>query len=347
MVVGITGYGAYVPRYRIKVEDICNVWGANPESVKKGLGIVEKAVPAPDEDTVTISVAAARNALARAEIDPQDIGAVYVGSESHPYAVKPTATIVAEAIGATPSLTAADFEFACKAGTAAVQVCMGLVGSKMVKYGLAIGTDTAQGAPGDPLEYTAAGGGAAYLIGQKNLLAEINDTYSFTTDTPDFWRREGAAYPSHGGRFTGGPAYFMHLESATTGLLEKTGTKIEDYTYVVFHQPNGKFPLKAAKDLGAKKEQLERGLVVTKIGNTYSGCSLLGLSRVLDTAKPGETILVTSFGSGAGGDSFSLTVTDRITQARDKAEKTDDYINSKEYIRYSIYVKHRRKLKRQ
>ena len=346
MDVGITGYGAYIPRYRIKVEDICKVWGANAESVKSGLNVAEKAVPAQDEDTATISVMAARNALLRAEIDPQDIGAVYVGSESHPYAVKPTATIVAEAINATPSLTAADFEFACKAGTAAIQVCMGLVGSGMVEYGLAIGADTAQGAPGDPLEYTAAGGGAAYLIGKKNLLAQINDTYSYTTDTPDFWRREGASYPSHGGRFTGGPAYFMHIESATRGLLEKTGTKVEDYAHIVFHQPNGKFPLKAAKDLGVKKEQIETGLVVTKIGNTYSGCSLLGLSRVLDKAKPGERLLVTSFGSGAGGDSFSLTVTDRIEKTRDKAEKTDDYINAKEYIEYSAYIKHRRKLKR-
>ena len=346
MDVGITGYGAYIPRYRIKVEDICKVWGANPESVKSGLNVAEKAVPAQDEDTATISVMAARNALLRAEIDPQDIGAVYVGSESHPYAVKPTATIVAEAVSATPCLMAADFEFACKAGTAAIQVCMGLVGSGMVKYGLAIGADTAQGAPGDPLEYTAAGGGAAYLIGKKNLLAEINDTYSYTTDTPDFWRREGASYPSHGGRFTGGPAYFVHIESATRGLLEKTGTKIKDYAHLVFHQPNGKFPLKAAKDLGVTKEQIETGLVVTKIGNTYSGCSLLGLSRVLDKAKPGEKLLVTSFGSGAGGDSFSLTVTDRIKKARDKAEMTDDYINAKEYIGYSTYIKHRRKLKR-
>jgi hydroxymethylglutaryl-CoA synthase len=58
-------------------------------------------------------VEAARNALKMADIDPTDIGAIYVGSESHPYAVKPTATIVAEAIEATPVMTAADYEFAC------------------------------------------------------------------------------------------------------------------------------------------------------------------------------------------------------------------------------------------
>jgi hydroxymethylglutaryl-CoA synthase len=115
---GIVGYGVNIPSYRIKVEEIAKVWGDDPKAISRGLIVQEKSVPAPDEDTATISVEASRHALARALIDPQKIGAVYVGSESHPYAVKPTATIVAEAIGAAPHLTAADLEFACKAGTA-------------------------------------------------------------------------------------------------------------------------------------------------------------------------------------------------------------------------------------
>ena len=169
---GIVGYGAYVPSYRIKVEEIAKVWGDDPESISNGLVVNEKSVPASDEDTATIAVTAARNALKRAEIDPQKLGAVYVGSESHPYAVKPTATIVAEAIGATPELTAADLEFACKAGTAGIQAVMGEVDSGMIDYGLAIGADTSQGAPGDALEYTASAGGAGYIIGKKNTIAD-------------------------------------------------------------------------------------------------------------------------------------------------------------------------------
>ena len=165
--VGIVGYGAHVPSYRIKVEEIAKVWGDDPESYKKGLVVNEKSVPAADEDTATIAVTAARYALERGNIDPANIGAVYVGSESHPYAVKPTATVVAEAIGASPNLTAADLEFACKAGTAGIQMSMGLVDSGMMDYALAIGADTSQGAPGDALEYTASAGGAAYIIGKK------------------------------------------------------------------------------------------------------------------------------------------------------------------------------------
>jgi hydroxymethylglutaryl-CoA synthase len=242
MSVGIVSYGAYVPKYRIKIEDIARVWGDDAEILKSGLMVNEKAVPDVDEDAATIAVEAARAAVNRSCIDAQRIGAVYTGSESHPYAVKPTSTIVAEATGATPVLTAADFEFACKAGTAAVQACMGLVNSGMIDLGLAIGADVAQGAPGDALEYTAAAGGVAYVIGNKEseLAAIIEDTYSFTTDTPDFWRREGMPYPEHGGRFTGEPGYFKHVTNAAKGLMNKLETKPEDYDYAVFHQPNGK-----------------------------------------------------------------------------------------------------------
>jgi len=344
--VGIVGYGAYVPRYRIKVEDIAAVWGKEADRIKAGLLVEEKSVPALDEDTATISVEAARNALRMTDkVDPQEIGAIYVGSESHPYAVKPTATIVAEAIAATPSLTAADTEFACKAGTAGIQACMGLVKAGYVKYGLAIGSDTAQGQPADALEYTAAAGGAAFIIGNDNLVAEIEDTYSFTQDVPDFWRREGASYPSHGGRFTGVPGYFTHVLGAAKGMMSKLDTKPSDYKYAVFHMPNGKFPLRASKALGFAEEQVIPGLVVTKIGNTYSGSSLLGLAAVLDIASPGDRILATSYGSGAGADSFSITVTPSIVQKRGRTPPVSYYLNRKKYVGYAVYAKLRGKLR--
>lgn len=343
---GIVGYGAYIPINRIKTAEIARVWGEEAERIEKGLGISEKAVGGLDEDAATISVEAAKNAVKRAGIDAQELGAVYVGSESHPYAVKPTATIVAEAIGATPALTAADLEFACKAGTAAMQMLCGMVDSGMMKYGMAIGSDTAQGRPGDALEYSAASGGAAFIIGpNENSLALIEDTYSYTTDTPDFWRRQRAKYPSHGGRFTGAPAYFRHVLSATKGLLEKTGHKIDDFDHVVFHQPNAKFPLQAAKRLGIPKEKLSLGLLTPVIGNTYSGAVPLGLSAILDEAKPGQLILATSFGSGAGSDSFVIKVTDKIEQAKTSVPSTKSYIERKKYIDYATYIKYRRKIR--
>ncbi|MFH1402756.1 MAG: hydroxymethylglutaryl-CoA synthase [Candidatus Altiarchaeota archaeon] len=341
---GIVGYGAYVPRYRIKTGEIARVWGEDGKRISKGLNVIEKSVPAIDEDAVTISVEAARLALAHSKVNPKDIEAVYVGSESHPYAVKPTATIVAEAIEATPHLTAADYEFACKAGTAAIQTCLGLVKSKLIKYGMAIGADTSQGRPGDALEYTASAGGAAYIIGGENVIAEIKDTYSFTTDTPDFWRREGQPFPKHGSRFTGEPAYFKHVYEASNRIMERNNLKPEDFEYAVFHQPNGKFPLRVGATLGFTKEQIEKGLLTPIIGNTYSGASPLGLVAVLDEAKEGERILLTSYGSGAGSDSFIIEVTEENEKNRN-TKPLRKMIEKKEYVDYAIYAKNKGKLK--
>lgn len=345
MKAGIVSYGGYVPRYRIVPEEIARVWGADGAAVAGNLAISSKSVPGPDEDVITISVEAARGAMRRVNINPKDIGAVYVGSESHPYAVKPTATIVAEAIGSAPDLTAADFEFACKAGTAAIQTCMGLVSSKMMKYGMAIGSDTSQGAPGDALEYSASAGGAAFIIGTKDAIATINHTNSCTTDTPDFWRREGQQYPSHGGRFTGEPAYFKHVLRCGQALFEKVGTEASDYQYAVFHQPNGKFPARAAKMLGFGPEQVKTGMLVTEIGNTYSGAVLLGLCAILDEAKSGQRIFMVGYGSGAGSDGFDLTVTDAIESfPRDPRTHIWRAITGGVTIDYATYAKFRKKI---
>jgi hydroxymethylglutaryl-CoA synthase len=290
-------------------------------------------------------VEAARRAVARAGVPPAEIGAVYVGSESHPYAVKPTGTIVVDALGIGPNVHVADFEFACKAGTEALYCAYSHVKSGEMPYALAIGADTSQGAPNDALEYSASAGGAAYLFGRDNLLVEVLETYSYTSDTPDFWRREGEFYPRHGGRFTGEPAYFKHVESATRGLLKKAKMKPSDFKHVVFHMPNGKFPLQAGKTLGFTREQMAVGWVVNTMGNTYSGSSPTGLAAVLDIAEPGDLILITSFGSGAGSDSFALRATKLLPERRGLAPTVRSMLDGpRHYLTYGEYAKFRRKI---
>jgi len=340
--VGIVGYGAYIPRYRLPATEVARVWqGGGTETP-----IREKAVPGLDEDTATMAVEAARNALARAQIAPGQIRAVWVGSESHPYAVKPTSTIVAQAIGAVPHVLAADWEFACKAGTEVLQAAMGLVGSRMADYVLSIGADAAQGRPGDELEYTAGAGAAAFLIGPaEESVALIEGATSYVTDTPDFFRRPGQYYPRHGGRFTGEPAYFHHIESAARHLLEDLGAEAADFTYAVFHQPNVKFPQRVARRMGFTQDQIEAGMLVNEIGNAYAGSSLLGLTAVLDIARPGERIFFVSFGSGAGSDALSLLTTELIERRRHSAPLTRDYIARRVVIDYATYARYRRKLR--
>ena len=339
--VGIVGYGAYVPRYRLPATEVSRVWTGG----EGGTPIKEKSVPGIDEDVITMSIEAARNALARAGIPASSLRAVWVGSESHPYAVKPTSTIVAESIGVSPNTQAADWEFACKAGTEAMVAAMGFIGSQMAEYALAIGMDTAQGRPGDALEYTAGAGGAAYIIGPADQsLAVIEAAYSYVTDTPDFWRRAYQKYPEHGQRFTGEPAYFEHISQSASALMKASGTTPTDYTYAVFQQPNTKFPQRVAKQLGFSPEQIAPGLLVPVIGNTYAGAAMIGLTAVLDIAQPGDRILVSSFGSGAGSDTFDLRVTEALLERRDRAPKTQEYISRRTEIDYATYTRLRGKL---
>lgn len=338
--VGIISYGAYIPKYRIKAEEIAKVYGKNPEFVKKELMIAEKSVPAVDEDSLTLGIDASLNALKRAGIDKKKIGAIYSGSESPVYAVKPNASMIGEILGLGQNYTSADIEFACKAGTAAMQMCFGLCKSSFIDYGLAVGSDTSQSAPGDILEYTASAGAASILVGSKKeeIIAELESMHSISTDTPDFWRRNLQKYPRHAERFTGEPAYFSHVVKCSQILMKKAGVKADDINHVALHTPNGKFPMRAGKIIGFPEKKLESNLIVSKIGNTYSAASMIVLTSILDRAKPGERILMTSFGSGAGSDSFLFKVTGNIKKLR-AAKSTIEYADDKEYIDYATYCK--------
>lgn len=338
MKFGIVGYGAYVPFYRVAAREIAQENNHDWNKITASLGVIEKSVPATDEDAVTLGVHAAKNALARADIEATALGVIYVGSESHPYVVKPSASIIGAALGVSRDYAAADLEFACKAGTAALQSAYAQIKSGFTSYALAIGSDTAQATPGDYLEYTAGAAAAAYILGGgENVIATIDVTMSISTDTPDFWRRSLQKYPEHVGRFTAEPGYFSHIQSMTKLVFEKMNLGPADFEHVVFHQPNSRFPLSVAAKLGFLPHQAETGLLVRAIGNSYSASSLLGLTAVLDIAKAGERILLVSYGSGSGCDAFVLTATDKLEEAKAKATFTLEYAARKKYLSYTHY----------
>lgn len=317
--VGILAYGSALPAQKISIKEIAKGRGKNP-SVADSLGVYFKTVPEMDDDTITLSTAAALEALSRFKGDKEEIATLFIGSESHPYAVKPSGTVVKEALGLSDYLSMADLQFACKAGSQSLQIAFTYALSGLAESAMAIGADTAQAKPEDALEYTAAAGAAAFVVGQENeeqkILARLLATKSVATDTPDFWRKPKESYPRHAGRFTGKPAYFKHIIMATEALMVENKIKAEDVDHVVFHTPNAKFPKAVSKILGFNMEQLKAGLVVPEIGNTYAGASLLALIAVLDQAKAGEKILVTSYGSGSGSDSFLFEVTENLEKFR-------------------------------
>ena len=205
---------------------------------------------------------------------------------------------------------------------------------------MAIGSDTAQSKPHDVLEYTSAAAGAACILGKEHIIAKLLADTSYSSDTPDFWRRDGIRYPSHAGRFTGEPAYFAHVMGASRRLFDMTKTKPSDFDYCVFHMPNGKFPRQVAARLGFTHEQLAPSLIVDDIGNPYSASSMTGLAAVLDIAKPGEKIFMVSYGSGAGSDGFIFETTGSLK----KQQTVRTQIERKTYIDYVSYLKQTHKI---
>jgi hydroxymethylglutaryl-CoA synthase len=333
---GIVGYGVYTSRFRIK---------------ENGM---ERAVPFIDEDAVTAAVEAGKLALIHSGVDNALVGKVYVGTESNPYAVKPIASKVAQVLKLgeededVQAVDAVDTEFACKAASSMFKDAAALVNypKSDMKYAMVIGADNSQsaprGCPGGELDLFVGYGGSAYIFGKYDVIAEIEGWYSCTSDTPDFWRRDSERYPLHGGRFTGDPAYFKHVRKATTKLMEKLGLQPNDVNYFVAHQPNPQFPVKIAKELGFKPDQYEVSLQVNKFGNTYSGCSPIGLAAVLDVAKPEEHILITSYGSGAGSDSYLLRTTDQLVNKRRRQKVNIKYQAENPFIEYVDYSTYRR-----
>jgi hydroxymethylglutaryl-CoA synthase len=346
--VGIVSYGAYIPQHRLKLRDIAEAWGKDPEEITGSLGIQEKSVSGIDEDAVTIALESAIQNLASFQGSPSDIGALFVGSESHPYAVNPTSTIVGELLGIGNDYLAADLEFACKAATAGVQAVTGLVASEQIRYGLVIGADTAQSRPHDALEYTAASAGVSLLLGVEVPIASLLSYTSYSSDTPDFWRRDGVRYPSHAGRFTGEPAYFAHVLGAAHSLMDIAHVKPTDVTHCVFHMPNARFPRDVARRLGFTSSQLVPSLTVDHIGNPYSASALLGLAATLDVAKEGDTIFMVSYGSGAGSDAFLWKVNKEIIKVQENKKRLNQLvaqqIQKKRYIDYVGYLKQTHKI---
>ncbi|MFW5703612.1 MAG: hydroxymethylglutaryl-CoA synthase [Patescibacteria group bacterium] len=334
--IGITAYGFYIPKNRITVEEIANAHGKIPQEISSSLQITEKAVAGYDEDTVTMAFEATVRALTHASFSKEEIDAVLFGSETHPYAVKPASTIIADwlDLGKNEYL-AYDTQFACKAATGALLSAFSAVKAGDARTALVCGADKANARVGDALEYTAGSGAVSLFIGAKDVILEAVDYHSYASDTPDFWRRQKASHPSHGGRFTGKPAYFHHITESATQLLTRQGMKPNDFTHAVFHMPNGRFPQRVAQSIGFTKEQIAPSLVVSKLGNSYAASALMGLAATIEHLKPGDTVFFASYGSGAGSDAIIFRATEELMSRKHNFQ---EHIAGGSYKTYTEYL---------
>ena len=340
---GIIGYGAYIPFTRIKVEEIHKAWrNTSLDKLKNVLMAEERAVLEPNEDTITLAVAAAKSALAQSGVPRERIDAIFLGTCTNPYDSRPSVTILSEAIGTSPHFIGADVQFSGKSGTTAIQLCLGLVKSGMAKVGLAVASDTINRhtCPGRAYEYTASAGAAAFLIGEEEPLVEVVGSKSYATDLSDFFRVEGERYIQNIG--PGGelfPAwqigFVAHVVQASEMLMKEMEVKPKDYAYAVFQQPYGFAPFAIGERLGFTRAQVTPGVVAPKIGDCGAASSLLGLIAVLDQAKKGDRIFLASYGSGAGSDALSLEVTAALESKRPKVPLSRHLNEKKRLVDYA------------
>lgn len=346
---GIVGYGASIPYRRMDVQQILNVWKNSDYGILKyRLRTAERTVLLFNEDTNTLAVESSKNALKYAGLSGKEIGALYLGTGTNPWASNPSSTLIAESIGTTPDVICSDVQFSGKSGTSAIQICLALAESDSIKYGIAIGADTLNRhvEPGVLYEYAASAGSASVVIGNEKVVAKIQGIQSHMSSLCDWFRIEGERYIKTGSSEIPDAlqiGLIEHTIAAVNKLNGKLRLKPEDYTYAVFQQPYGFVPFAVGGALNFKPEQVAPGTIAEQIGDCGAASSLLGLANVLDMAKPGDRILLASYGFGAGSDALSIEVTPEIETKRGRAPLVKDLIARKEMVDYATAMKYETK----
>lgn len=344
---GIVSYGSWIPFLRLKVEEIEKVWVNVPLSkLKNGRRLSERAVLQPNEDTNTMAVAAGKRALRMAGAEwADDVDAIFLGTCTNPYDTRASVTVLQEALGFRKDVISADIQFGGKSGTTCMQLCYALVESGLAKQAMAVGSDTINRhtSPGYQHEYSASAGAVAVILGKQNVIAEIKGTASYSSELSDFFRLEGERYIVDN-NFNGQPypefeiGMMAHTAGAANKALNDLGMKSSDFDYAVFQQPYGSIPFLIADRLGFTKEQVTAGVIADRIGDCGSASAMLGLANVLDNAKPGERILLVSYGFGAGADAFVLEVTSEISEHK-PAKTVEELLNNKKYVDYANAIR--------
>jgi len=331
MSVGIVGYGVYVPRYRILVNDIANAWGS------RGRG--EKSVAGSDEDGITMAIEAAINAVNSSGIDPEKIEAIYFGTTSSPYIENYASGIIKEVFGLPPEVEIYEFTGSPRASISALKAAMDSINAQRAENILVIATDNRPSEMGSDLEVTFGAGAAAFVIGAVDTIATIENIFTYSTMVLDRWRHANDIHVrSYDYRYTREYGYINHVKAAVEGLLKKEGSAIDQFQHIVLQEPDGRIPKEATRALGIKKEQTE-GSLVGLLGDTGSSSVFLGLAGVLDNAKAGDKVLAVSYGSGSS-DAMTLKVTENREKKVSKVRSLNSYMEDKEYIDYLKYMKY-------
>ena len=310
---GICSYGGYVPRYRLNRGLVYKAMGwMNAGNIAHAKG--EKAVANFDEDSITMAVAAGIDSLKG--IERSKVGGVYFASTTMPYKERLNAGIITTALGLNAHIRAADFSGGIKAGTTALLSALEGVESGGADNILVCSSDCRMGKPASPQELIFGDAAAAFLVGDEDVIAQYRGSYSVTYDFVDHYRGEFAKYDRQWeDRWIRDLGFDQLVPEAINGLLDRYGLKISDFSKVVYPCHYGAARKKLNKTLNISSEADQDNLQA-EIGESGTPHSLVMLVRALEEAKPGDKILVISFGSGC--DALYFEVTEDIKKMKDR-----------------------------
>lgn len=334
--IGITSYGGYIPKLRLDRMMMYQAiaWFA-PAVISVAQG--ERSVCNWDEDSLSMAVEASRDCLIG--VDRKALDAVYLCSTTLPYADRQNAGIVKEALNLGDSISTADFTSSLKAGTTALLAALDAVAAGSKKNVLVAATDKRESKAAYFYEMWFGDGAGALTVGSENVIAEFKGAYSVSHDFPDHYRGTGYKYDyMWEERWMRDEGYTKIIPEAVNGIFKKLGITMADVDKFVFPCYFKRDHTGIAKKLGADKDKLIDNLH-NVCGETGTAHPFVMLAVALETAKPGDRILVCGFGQGC--DALYFQVTDNITKLAPRKSVTGCLKDKRKMPNYQKYLKFR------
>jgi 3-hydroxy-3-methylglutaryl CoA synthase len=301
-VVGITSYGAYIPRLRLRHEDIARAWSSYAAPG-------ESAVANFDEDSLTMGVAAAFDCLRG--VDRRDVDGVFFASTTSPFREQQASSVIASALDLREDILTADYAQSLRAATQALSAASDAVKSGRAGKVLVIAADCRPAAPGSMLEGNVGHGAAAVLVGDDGVIAGIEGEHSISSELIDTWRTDHDRFvKTWEDRFVVSEGFARCVKEAVAGLIEKCQLEVGDFDRAVIYGPDPRSLAGVRRSLGIQDEGGPPSSLFSQVGNTGAAFALMMLVEALETASSGETLLFVSYGDGS--DAFVLKVTDDI-----------------------------------
>ena len=328
--VGITSYGVYIPFYRLNRAEVAKSWG--------GFQVPgEKALANFDEDTVTMGVEACRACLKG--FDKGNINSLYLTSTTFPYAEKQSSALVAGVLDLDQSVLTVDISGTLRCGSSAVRLAVDAIKAGSADNALVCASDLRLGLPNGAKELEFGDGAAAFLIGNADVVATIDNMYTVNHEIFDVFRPAQERFvQSWEDRFVREVGYIKVVSEAVRAALQAFDMEPGDFTKAIFGSPNPVYLSGAAKAAGFDPKVQAVDPLWGMIGNTGSAHSLILLCAALDEAKPGDKLLWVSYGDGC--DVLTLTVTDEIAKIQ-KRQIVKRLLDSKAYTTYQKYLRWR------